>query len=106
MTSGPEAPVGAATTGSGERYVLAVDLGTGGPKVAVVSTAGRIVAHGFAGVPLHLLDGGGAEQDPADWWSAICSAAGDALAGAAIPPADFIGVGCTSQWSGTVAVGA
>ena len=91
---------------TGERYVLAVDLGTGGPKVAVVSTTGRIVAHGFAPVPLHLLDGGGAEQDPADWWSAICSAAHDALAGAAIPPTEFIGVGCTSQWSGTVAVGA
>lgn len=88
-----------------EEYVLAVDLGTGGPKVAVVSTTGRIVAHGFAPVPLYLLDGGGAEQDPADWWSAIGSAAGDALAAAAIPASKFIGVGCTSQWSGTVAVG-
>jgi xylulokinase len=74
--------------------------------VAVVSTTGRIVSHGFASVPLHLLDGGGAEQDPADWWSAICSAAHDALAEAALPPGKFIGVGCTAQWSGTVAVGA
>src|SRR5665213_186242 len=95
-----------AVPGQAEQFVVAIDLGTGGPKVAVVSTTGRIVSHGFASVPLHLLDGGGAEQDPADWWSAICSAAHDALAGASIPPDDFIGVGCTSQWSGTVAVGA
>jgi xylulokinase len=89
-----------------ETYVLAIDLGTGGPKVAVVSTTGRIVAHGFAPVPLHLLSGGGAEQDPADWWSAICLATRQALAEAAVPSESLIGIGCTSQWSGTVAVGA
>ncbi|MHB1710722.1 MAG: xylulokinase [Acidimicrobiales bacterium] len=100
LTSTPPDP------GGDDRYVLAVDLGTGGPKVAVVSTRGRIVSHGFEPVPLHLLDGGGAEQDPADWWSAICSATRRALSGAAIPPSDLIGVGCTAQWSGTVAVGA
>ena len=58
----------------GEQYVLAVDLGTGGPKVAVVSTTGRIVAHASEPVTLYLLDGGGAEQDPEEWWSAICTA--------------------------------
>ena len=51
--------------------MLAIDLGTGGPKVAVVSTAGRIVAHATERVSLQLLDGGGAEQDPHEWWSAI-----------------------------------
>ncbi len=91
-------------------YVLAVDLGTGGPKVAVVSSAGRIVAHATEAVPLHLLDGGGAEQDPADWWSAIVAASrravAEAGADAGVAPERIIGVGCTAQWSGTVAVGA
>ncbi len=91
--------------GEHEQYVLAVDLGTGGPKVAVVSTTGRIVAHATEPVPLYLLDGGGAEQDPAEWWSAISAASRRAVADAAVPPEDVIGVGCTSQWSGTVAVG-
>ena len=84
--------------------VLAVDLGTGGPKVAVVAQSGRIVAHAAETVPLHLLDGGGAEQDPDDWWSAICTAAHRALAEAG--PVELVGVGCTAQWSGTVAVDA
>jgi len=43
--------------------------------VAVVSTTGRIVAHATEPVALYLLDGGGAEQDPDEWWSAICAAA-------------------------------
>ncbi len=88
-----------------ERYVLAVDLGTGGPKVAVVASTGRIVAHAFEPIHLHLLDGGGAEQDPGEWWSAICGAAHTAVARSGIAPSDLIGVGCTAQWSGTVAVG-
>ncbi len=89
-----------------EQYVLAVDLGTGGPKVAVVSTTGRIVAHAARPVALHLIDGGGAEQDPDEWWSAIGAASRQAVESAAVPADALIGVGCTAQWSGTVAVGA
>jgi xylulokinase len=92
--------------GPTDDVVLAIDLGTGGPKVAVVSAAGRIVAHAFEPVPLRLVDGGGAEQDPDQWWSAICTAARRAVAEAAVDPGSFIGVGCTAQWLGTVAVDA
>ena len=98
---------GAGPAGPGDDgCVVAVDLGTGGPKVAVVSSRGRIVAHATRPVALHLLPGGGAEQDPDEWWSAICSAAAEALGAAAVDPGRLIGVGCTAQWSGTVAVGA
>jgi xylulokinase len=87
-----------------EPCVLAIDLGTGGPKVAVVSESGRILAHATETVPLHLLDGGGAEQDPGDWWTAIGTASRRAVAEAG--PVQFVGVGCTAQWSGTVPVDA
>ncbi|MGO9029118.1 MAG: xylulokinase [Acidimicrobiales bacterium] len=106
MTATGGAGTGGETEGTArEEYVLAIDLGTGGPKVAVVSTTGTIVAHGFAPVALHLLKGGGAEQDPDEWWSAIRAAAAQAMAGAGVDPGRFVGVGCTAQWSGTVAVG-
>src|SRR5579872_3488544 len=87
-----------------QECVLAVDLGTGGPKVALVSATGHILASASEPVALHLLPGGGAEQDPDEWWSAITGAARRALAGAGVAPGDVIGVGCTAQWSGTVAV--
>jgi xylulokinase len=99
-------PAGAGAGDGHERFVLAVDLGTGGPKVAVVSTGGRIVSHASEPISLHLLDGGGAEQDPDEWWSAIRTAAHRALGQASVPARHLIGMGCTSQWSGTVAVGA
>jgi xylulokinase len=96
-------------TGAGtfdDECVVAVDLGTGGPKVAVVSARGRILAHAFRPVALHLLPGGGAEQDPDEWWSAIADACRQAVAAAGVDAARLVGVGCTAQWSGTVAVGA
>jgi xylulokinase len=101
-------PLRAADTGAGadEIYVLAVDLGTGGPKVAVVSATGRIAAHAFERVPLALGDDGGAEQEPRAWWDAIVAAGRRAIAESGVVPAKIVGVGCTAQWSGTVAVGA
>ncbi len=99
-------PTGPPHRGSADdEFVLAVDLGTGGPKVAVVAASGRIVAHATEPVALRLLEGGGAEQDPAEWWTAIVAAARRALEEAAVAPGSFIGLGCTAQWSGTVAVG-
>jgi xylulokinase len=89
-----------------ETFVLAVDLGTGGPKVAVVSADGRVAAHAFEAVPVELTPDGGAEQDPRRWWSAVTGAARGALADSAVDPESVVGVGCTAQWSGTVAVGA
>ncbi len=99
------------TDGSGgstaaDGYVVAVDLGTGGPKVAVVSDRGRMVAHAVRPVALDLLPGGGAEQDPDEWWSAIADACREAVGAAGVPSGSLLGIGCTAQWSGTVALGA
>jgi xylulokinase len=85
-------------------YVLAVDLGTGGPKAAVLSATGRVVAHAFEAVGIHLTEDGGAEQSPKEWWDAVVSSARRALQESGVPPERVVGIGCTSQWLGTVPV--
>src|SRR3990172_10923071 len=86
------------------KYILAVDLGTGGPKAALVSTDGEIAGHEFEKTELLLLPGGGAEQDPEDWWRAISTAA-KRLLGRGLAPADsIVAISCTTQWMGTVAL--
>ena len=87
-----------------DTYVLAVDLGTGGPKAAVLAATGRIAAHAFEPVGLNLTSDGGAEQSAEEWWSAVVAAARRALSDGRIPPERVVGVGCTSQWLGTVPV--
>ncbi|MDA8357952.1 MAG: FGGY-family carbohydrate kinase [Actinomycetota bacterium] len=93
-----------ATGSRADAHVLAVDLGTGGPKVAVLTAAGHLVSHAFEPVGMTLLPDGGAEQDPDGWWRAVVVAARRALADAGVAPEQVVGVGCTAQWSGTVAV--
>jgi len=83
-------------------YVLAIDLGTSGPKVALVTTHGEVVGRSTESVDLILLDGGGAEQDPHEWWTAIVTATRATLA--QVPDAIVRAVSVTTQWSGTVAV--
>jgi xylulokinase len=95
----PTAPGGPEDT-----YVLAVDLGTGGPKAAVLSATGRIVAHAFVAVGMHLTEDGGAEQSPETWWEAVVRASRRALVESGAPPERVVGIGCTAQWSGTVPV--
>ena len=54
------------------RCVLAIDLGSGGLKTAIVDDGGNVVASAEAPVTTHLLPDGGAEQDPDVYWEALC----------------------------------
>ena len=85
-------------------YILAVDLGTGGPKVALISTDGDIAGHEFEKTELFLLPGGGAEQDPGGWWRAISAAAKRLLSRGLVPAESIVAISCTAQWMGTVPV--
>ena len=86
------------------RYVLAVDLGTSGAKVALVGIDGRVVGWEFEPVELIVLPGGGAEQRPDDWWRAVVAATRRLLARHAGPAADVAAVCCCTQGEGTVPV--
>ena len=88
----------------GNKYILAIDLGTSGPKVALVSTHGEVVDYEFEATQFFLFPNGGAEQRPDDWWDAIKKATARLLGRRVVPVDDIVAVSCTTQWSGTVAV--
>lgn len=87
-----------------ERWILAIDLGTTGPKVGLISLDGEIVGWEKEPTRLILLPDGGAEQDPAEWWEAIMRATHRLLDG--IPGARdrIAAIGCTGMWSTLVPV--
>ncbi|MGD9647973.1 MAG: FGGY-family carbohydrate kinase, partial [Pirellulales bacterium] len=87
-------------------YVLVVDLGSGGPKVVLVADSGEIVAQGSARIATHYLPDGGAEQDPAEWWSAFDGLVRQMLALRPVPLDRVVAIACTGQWSVTVPVAA
>lgn len=86
--------------------ILAIDLGTSGPKVALVSPQGDVLDCEIGSITTHILPGGGAEQDPDEWWTAVQTTTRQLMGRHPEAIANIKGIGCTSQWSGTVAVDA
>ena len=89
---------------SADKYILAADLGTSGPKCALVSTRGDIIADAFVKNDVQLYPDGGAEQDPEQWWQSILTAFKAVLSKRLVPAGDIVAICCSTQWSGTVAV--
>jgi len=85
--------------------IFAIDLGTSGPKIALVAIDGEVLASEVEDTPLLLLPNGGAEQRPDDWWTAITKAAQRLMARRVVPVESIAAISCTSQYSSTVAVG-
>jgi xylulokinase len=89
---------------SGPELCLSIDLGTGGPKVAIVTLNGEIIAHEIHQVPTVFSDDGGAVQDAASWWSIICEAATRLLAHPEVTSEQVKAVCVTGQFASTVPV--
>ncbi len=89
-----------------ERWILAIDLGNGGPKVAVVSPEGEVRRTAMR--PVHVQVGldGGATQDAVEWWSGLVEASREAIAGAGADHDGLHAVAITGQWGSSVPVGA
>jgi xylulokinase len=89
-----------------ERFVLAVDLGTGGPKVGLVSVVGQVAWQDHIPVKTEWEGDGGAVQDAAEWWQIVSDATRRALASGAVRPDQVMAVSVTGQWASTVPVDA
>ncbi len=86
--------------------VLAIDLGTSGPKVALVGADGFVAAHAFRPVRTRRIPPDGAEQDPEEIWEAILDAAAQVVHEAGHPPDEIVGILCASHYFSLVPVDA
>ncbi len=55
-----------------KRYLLAVDVGTSGCKIAVFDFDGKVVSHWTGGYRTHYPQADYVEQDPREWWQVAC----------------------------------
>jgi xylulokinase len=90
--------------GAKDRYALAIDLGTTGLKVGLVSLTGVVAWTSGTDLRTHLTADGGAEQDPGQWWRLVREAARAALRSETVRPSQVVAVSATGQWASTVAV--
>ncbi len=87
-----------------EPTILAIDLGTSGMKVALITVSGKVAGWESQPVQLILTEAGGAEQSPEEWWQAFLSAAGRLLKRNRDAASNVIAVCASTQGEGTVAV--
>jgi xylulokinase len=90
----------------GKSLVLAIDLGTGGPKVGLVSLTGQVAWQDHIAVKTCYLRDGGAVQDAKEWWQVIRDATRRAMASIHAPADHIVAVSVTGQWGSTVPVSA
>ena len=66
------------------KYAITFDIGTTGVKTCVFEISDTIKLLGSAskGYPLYVFPDGGAEQDPDEWWEAVCDTSKKAVADA------------------------
>lgn len=88
----------------GERFVLAIDLGTGGPKVGLVSFTGTIAWQDHLKTETRWVGRDGAVQDASQWWDRICDATRRGLTAGVVRPEAVVAVCVTGLWASTVPV--
>ena len=101
-SSGPVTAPGAGDGLAAPPLVLGVDLGTGGLRTALATADGRILAVAKRDLPTRLLPGGGAEQDPDDWWHAVADTVRELTAAHPGHTAHIKALCFSAQWGGTV----
>ncbi|MCL2106924.1 MAG: FGGY-family carbohydrate kinase [Oscillospiraceae bacterium] len=85
---------------------LAYDIGTTGVKTCLFRMGETIelLAGASAGYKLYVLPGGGAEQEPQEWWDAMCQTTRAVLAESGLRPEEISGISFCSQMQGLVLV--
>ncbi len=81
------------------RVLLGIDIGTSACKVVAFKVNGEVIAHANKEYKVYYPQAGYAEQDPMEWWEAICEAIKE-LIEKGLNPEEVAGIGIDGQsWS-------
>ncbi|MFW6197438.1 MAG: glycerol kinase GlpK [Myxococcota bacterium] len=83
-------------------YILAIDQGTTGSTVVVLSAEGAILGKATREFPQHYPRSGWVEHDVAEIWASVTDAIAEGLSSAGVRAEDCKGIGITNQRETTV----
>jgi xylulokinase len=86
-------------------YIVGIDIGTSACKVAVFDRHGTVKAKASRGYNISYPHAGWAEQNPDDWWNAVCGALKELFSQSAVTPEEIAGIGVDGQSWAVVPVG-
>ena len=81
-------------------YLIGIDIGTSACKVAIFERSGSVVAAASGDYPVYYPEEGWAEQNPEEWWDAVCRAVRKVIVNSGIQAEQIAGIGIDGQsWS-------
>ena len=83
-------------------YVIAHDLGTTGNKATLYDREGHLVGASFQGYDTEYAHTGWAEQNPEDWWQAVCQSTRLLLSETGVSKSDIACITFSGQMMGAV----
>jgi len=83
-------------------YVIAHDLGTTGNKATLYDRDGQLVGASFHAYETEYAHTGWAEQNPADWWDAVCLSTRRLLSETGVRKSDIACITFSGQMMGAV----
>jgi xylulokinase len=89
-----------------DELCLSIDLGTGGPKIGLVSLDGEVLDYELHAVETTYTSDGGATQDPQLWWTLIGETTRRLMSRADVTIDRVKAVAVTGQYASTVPVDA
>ena len=78
-------------------YLVGIDIGTSGCKAALFTPEGEVVYQGTSAYRTYYPEPGHAEQNPEDWWKAVCESVRRMLETTGIDPRQIKGIGVDGQ---------
>jgi xylulokinase len=84
------------------KFLLAHDLGTSGNKATLFTTDGKLVKNAVSAYETRYYNSNWAEQNPDDWWRAVCTSTKQLLEG--INSGDILAVSFSGQMMGCLCV--
>lgn len=83
-----------------KRQLLGIDIGTSACKVAAFDEDGKVLAQANRPYRVYYPQSGWAEQNPEEWWEAICDAVREVLSEESVNAEQIKGIGVDGQsWS-------
>ncbi len=86
------------------KYFLAYDVGTSSVKSILIDETGTILASAIEDYPLHMPRPGWVEQEPLDYWNAVCKATKQLITSSNISLQQIKGIAFTTQAMGIIPV--
>lgn len=87
-----------------EQYIVSHDLGTSADKAILITVHGEIIDIAKKTYSIYHPHPGFAEQNPDDWWDAVCKTTQEVVKKTKVDPKKIVGMTFSSQMQGLVPV--